>query len=72
MMAQDPPLSTGEKENNNQLVMGACDKEGKVNKAMATAIRVAGNKESEGEKEGKGAGNKGGVRQREQWLWWQE
>ncbi len=45
----------GEMKNNNQLARGAFDKEGKGGKAMATVIRVAG------EKEGDGVSNKGGV-----------
>jgi hypothetical protein len=51
----------GEMKNNNQLAMGACDEEGKGSKAMATGIRVAGNKEGKIDKEGDGIGNKGGV-----------
>jgi hypothetical protein len=39
--------------------MGACDKEGKGGKVVATAIRVAGNKEAKGNKEGDGVGDKG-------------
>ncbi len=64
--------SNGNKGGNNQLAMGACDKEGKGSKGMAMGIRVAGDKEGEGNKEGNGVGNKGGVKQREQWLWQQE
>ncbi len=45
--------------------MGACDKEGEGGKAMGTEIRVAGDKEGKGNKEGNGIGNEGGVRQRE-------
>ncbi len=41
--------------------MGACYKEGKGGKAMATAIRLAGNKEGKGNKVGNGISNKGGV-----------
>jgi hypothetical protein len=52
--------------------MGACDKEGKGGKAMVTMIRVPGDKEGEGDKEGNGVSNKGRVGQREQWLWQQE
>jgi hypothetical protein len=48
-------------KNNNQLAMGACDKEGKGGKAMATEIRVVGNEEGDGDEEGNGIGNKGGV-----------
>jgi hypothetical protein len=36
---------------------------------MATAIRVASDKEGKGNEAGNGAGNKGGLQQREQWLW---
>jgi hypothetical protein len=57
---------------NNQLVMGAWDKEGKGGKAMAIGIRVMDDVEGEGNKEGNVVGNEGGLRQREQWLWWQE
>ncbi len=39
-------------------------KEGKGGEAMATTIRVAGNKEGKGNKEGNGVSNKGGVQQR--------
>ncbi len=42
--------SNGNKGGNNQLAMGACDKEGKGGKAMAMRTRVAGNKEGEGDK----------------------
>jgi hypothetical protein len=52
--------------------MGACDKEGEGGKAMAVVIRVAGDEEGEGNDEANGVGNKGGVKQREQWLWGQE
>jgi hypothetical protein len=52
--------------------MGACDKEGKGGKAVATAMRVVGNKEGDGNKEGKGVSNEGGVQQRGQWLKQQE
>jgi hypothetical protein len=48
--------------------MGACDDKGKGRKAMVVAIRVASDKEGKGN----GIGNKGGVQQREQWLWRQE
>jgi hypothetical protein len=48
-------------KNNNQLAMGACHKDGKGSKVMATAIRVAGNKEGNGGKEGDGIGDEGGV-----------
>jgi hypothetical protein len=40
------------------------DEEGEGGKAMKTAIRVVGNKDGKGIKEGNGIGNKGGVRQR--------
>jgi hypothetical protein len=50
----------------------ACDKEGKGGKAMATAIRVVGDKKGNGNKEGNDVGNEGGVQQRGQWLWRQE
>jgi hypothetical protein len=63
--------SNGNKGGNNQLAMGACDKEGKGGKAIAMRIRVAGDKESEGNEEGNGISNNGGVQRREQWLWWQ-
>jgi hypothetical protein len=52
--------------------MGACDKENEGNKAMATAIRVVGDEEGEGNREGNGDDNEGGVQQKEQWIWWQE
>jgi hypothetical protein len=42
--------------------MVACDIEGKGGKAMAKAIRVASNKEGDGNKEGNGVGDMGGVR----------
>ncbi len=42
--------SDGNKGGNNQLAKVACDKEGKGGKAMAMGIRVAGNKEGEGDK----------------------
>ncbi len=42
--------SNGNKGGNNQLAMGACDEEGEGGKAMAMGIRVAGNKEGEGDK----------------------
>ncbi len=72
-MAQAPPIR-GRDKNNNQLMMGAYDKEGKGGKAMAMGIRVAGDKEGDGignkvecNKEsggfgGKNDGNKGGKR----------
>jgi hypothetical protein len=37
-------------KNNNQVVMGAWDKEGKGCKVMTMAIRVVGDKEGEGKK----------------------
>ncbi len=52
--------------------MGACDKEGEGGKAMATAIRMAGNKEGVGSKEGNGNDDEGGVQQRGLWLLRQE
>jgi hypothetical protein len=52
--------------------MGACDEEGKGDKVMAMGIRVVVNEEGEGDEEGNGIGNKGGVQQTEQWLWRQE
>jgi hypothetical protein len=45
--------------------MRACDKEGKGGKATPTVIRVAGDREGEGNKEGDGVGNKNRMRQRE-------
>jgi hypothetical protein len=39
--------SNGNEGGNNQLAMGACDKEGKGGKAMAMGIRVAGDKDDE-------------------------
>jgi hypothetical protein len=39
---------------------------------MVMGIRVAGDKEGKGDKEGNSVNNKGGVRQRAQWLWRQE
>jgi hypothetical protein len=39
---------------------------------MATVIRLVGDKEGKGNKEGNGISDKGGVQQREQWLWRQE
>jgi hypothetical protein len=54
--------SNGKQGGNNQLAMGACDEvEGKGGKVMAMGIRVAGNEEGKGDKEGNGVGNKGGV-----------
>jgi hypothetical protein len=41
--------------------MGARDEEGKSGKAMATGIRVVGDEEGKGKKEGDGIGNKVGV-----------
>ncbi len=41
--------SNGNKGGNNQLAMGACDKEGEGGKAMAMGIRVAGDEEGEGD-----------------------
>jgi hypothetical protein len=51
----------GEMKNNNQLAMGARDTEGKGDKAMVMAIRVAGNKEGNGDKDGNRISNEGGV-----------
>jgi hypothetical protein len=50
-------------KNNNQLAMGACDKEGKGGKAMATGIRVVGDKEGKADKEGNSVSDEGGVQQ---------
>jgi hypothetical protein len=58
-------------KNNNQLAIGACDEEGKGGMAMATGIRVAGDKEGKGNKEGNDV-NEGGVQQREPWIQWQK
>jgi len=41
--------------------MGACDKEGEGGKAMVMGMRVAGDKEGEGNEAGNGVGNKGEV-----------
>ncbi len=41
--------SNGNEGGNNQLALGACDKEGKGGKAMAMGIRVAGDEEGEGD-----------------------
>jgi hypothetical protein len=49
--------------------MGACDKKGEGSKSMAMRIRVAGDEEGKGDKEGDGISNKGGVRRRAQLLW---
>jgi hypothetical protein len=57
--------SNGDEGGNNQLAMGACDKEGKGGKAMAMGIRVVGDKEGKGNEEGDVIGKKGGVQQRE-------
>jgi hypothetical protein len=40
--------SNGNKGGNNQLAIGACDKEGEGGKAMAMGIRVVGNEEGKG------------------------
>jgi hypothetical protein len=66
--------SDGNEGVNNQLAMGACDKESEGSKAMAMAmgIRVVGDKEGEGNKEGDVVGNEGGVWRREQMLQQQE
>ena len=41
--------SNGNEGGNNQLAMGACDKEGEGGKAMAMGIRVADDREGEGD-----------------------
>ena len=41
--------------------MGACDKKGEGSNAMAMGIRVAGDKEGEGDEAGDGIGDKVGV-----------
>jgi hypothetical protein len=51
-------------KNNSQLAMRACDKKGEGGKAMAMAIRGAGSEESDGNKQGNGVDDKGGVQQR--------
>jgi hypothetical protein len=61
--------SDGNEGGNNQLAMGACDKEGEGSKVMAMGIRVVGNKAGKGNKEGNGVGKEDRVQQREQWLW---
>ncbi len=53
--------SNGNKGGNNQLAMGAWDKEDKGGKAMAMGIRVAGDVEGKGDEEGNVLGNEGGV-----------
>ena len=57
---------------NNQLAMGACDEKGEGDKAIAMGIRVEGDEEGKGGEAGDGIVDKGGVQQREQWLWRQE
>ena len=52
--------------------MRACDEKGEGGKAMAMGIRVVGDEEGEGNEAGDGVGDKGGVQQRERWLWRQE
>ena len=52
--------------------MGACDEKGEGGKAMAMGIRVAGDKEGEGDEAGNGVCDEGGVQRRERWLWRQE
>ncbi len=42
--------SNGNEGGNNQLAMGACDKEVKGSKVITMGIRVACNKEGEGDK----------------------
>ena len=61
----------GNEGGNNQLAIGAWGEEGKGNKAMAMGIRVAGDKEGKGNKEGNDV-NEGGVQQREPWIQWQK
>jgi hypothetical protein len=41
--------SNGNKDGNNQLAMGACDKVGKSSKAIVMGIRVAGDEAGEGD-----------------------
>jgi hypothetical protein len=43
-----PPPSVREMKNNNQLAIGACDKKSKGWKVIATVIRVANDKEGNG------------------------
>jgi hypothetical protein len=57
--------SNGNEGGNNQLAMGACDRESEGNKVMAMGLRVVGDKEGKGDKEDNGISNKGGVQQRE-------
>ena len=52
--------------------MRAWDEKGEGGKVMMMGIRVAGDKEGEGDEVGDGIGNEGGVQQRERWLWRQE
>ncbi len=40
-------------------MMGACDEKGEGGKVMAMRIRVAGNKEGEGDEAGDGVGDEG-------------
>ena len=63
LLAHRPADNKGEKK--NQLAMGACDEKCEGGKVMAMGIRVAGDKEGEGDEAGDGVGSKGGVRQRE-------
>jgi hypothetical protein len=65
LISESASSNNGNEGGNNQLAIGACDKEGEGNKAMAMGIRVVGNKEGKGDKEGNGISNKGGVQQRE-------
>ncbi len=41
--------SNGNKGGNNQVAMGACDKEVKGSKAMAMGVRVVGDEEGKGD-----------------------
>jgi hypothetical protein len=59
LLAHRPADNKGEK--NNQLAMGESDKKGESGKAMAMAIRVAGDKEGEGDEADDGVGDEGGV-----------
>ena len=64
----------GGKSNGNEggRRLTACDEEGEGNKVMARGIRVAGDEEGKGNEVVISVGVKGGVQQREQWLWGQE
>jgi hypothetical protein len=48
-------------------MMMAVTKRARVERAMVTAMRVAGDKEGEGNKVEDRVGNKGGVQQKGQW-----